>query len=181
MLYSIKFNFPFGSRYLLYPITRRLCNTFLSLFFFTIFFISIFIMTRALIAMSNDEFKLGIELFDKLLSLDEHQIDAVSNRALCLLYDHKLMQAIGVFFPSFSILKNIAILLSIFLTSQDLEKFLEKTPEKHVHETIIFNLCTLYDLAWSDGITRKEELLAKVHSYLPDDFDFDVFKIPVTD
>jgi hypothetical protein len=55
-----------------------------------------------------------------------------------------------------------------------------RNPARNVKETIVFNLCTLYDLAWSDGVSKKEEFLTKLHSYLPDDFDYSVFKIPVT-
>jgi hypothetical protein len=40
--------------------------------------------------------KLAIELYDKLLSFENNHIEALSNRALCLLYDHKLVAAIEV-------------------------------------------------------------------------------------
>lgn len=53
-------------------------------------------LIRALVAMANDDMTVAIQLFDKLLSLDDGNIEAISNRALCLLYDHKLMQAIEV-------------------------------------------------------------------------------------
>lgn len=60
-----------------------------------------------------------------------------------------------------------------------LEMFVLKNPAKNVKETIVFNLCTLYDLAWSDGVSKKEEFFTKIHQHLPDDFDFSVFKIPL--
>lgn len=52
----------------------------------------------------------------------------------------------------------------------------DKTP---LHETVIFNLCSLYDIQWSDkGIEKKRNVLNFVLQHATDNFDLTCLRIP---
>lgn len=79
---------------------------------------------------------------------------AANNKAICHLYTCDLTKAISF-----------------------LEEVIRKDPEKNLNETLIFNLCTLYDLKSDNSVDKKKSIMALVAKFAPDSFDFSVLKL----
>lgn len=82
---------------------------------------------------------------------------AANNKAICLLYTCDLSRAISC-----------------------LEELISRDPEKHLHEVIVFNLCTMYDLKSDNSHEKKRTLMSLISSYASDTFDYSVLKLEVT-
>jgi len=118
-------------------------------------------MNAGYIAVGQGEFDKAREEFGLVISststnVDGNTVVAANNLALMHVYEGQLYKAI---------------------------KFLEDFIGNNIThiqawESIIFNLCTLYDLAWNDSIDKKCALLRQVKDFLTDDFDLSIFKIP---
>jgi len=105
--------------------------------------------------LSEDQPAKAIQHFDLAIEKNNTNFEAIANRALCLLHVCRLDEAI-----------------------KSLETLLAGSPES-IQETVVFNLCTLYDLAFLDNVDKKEKLLLQYHNFLPDDFDLSVFKLTI--
>jgi len=116
----------------------------------------VLLMNDGYVALSQGNFHLARENFTKILALDSSHTVAANNMALVFVYEGQVHKAIKI--------------LEEFI-SQNLTK-------KSQWETIVFNVCTLYDLAWNDSNDRKKAMLKLVIPFLPDDFDLSIFKIP---
>ncbi|CAI5467336.1 unnamed protein product [Closterium sp. Yama58-4] len=74
---------------------------------------------------------------------------AANNKALCLMYGRDLATAVRV-----------------------LEDQLQASPLTAVDETVVLNLCSMYELAASDTLNAKSTLSNWLTRLAPDDFDF---------
>jgi tetratricopeptide (TPR) repeat protein len=100
--------------------------------------------SRGLLSVAHGKFAEATDFFHAALSIDSGSVVAANNRAVCLLYLCALPHAV--------------------LT-------LEQTlASGHLHQTVIGNLCTLYDLASDKSSDKKKQLLGLVSRYASDDF-----------
>ena len=74
-------------------------------------------------------------------------LQAINNMAVCCLYLGRLKDAL-----------------------KSLEALVHSDPEKNLHEGILFNLCTLYELESSRALHKKQALLDLVSKHKGDGF-----------
>uniref|UniRef100_A0A7S0N806 Uncharacterized protein n=1 Tax=Pyramimonas obovata TaxID=1411642 RepID=A0A7S0N806_9CHLO len=93
---------------------------------------------------------------DFRLALEHNAVDLVSvnNIALCLMYQRDLMGA-----------------------TRYLEETLQSDPAKYMDETLVLNLCSMYDLAWVSGTESKRKLSSWISKIAPDDFDLNCTRL----
>lgn len=101
-----------------------------------------------------DQFSIAIEHFQNVLGLDPDNVIAANNRAVCMLYTCDLTRAIT-----------------------SLEELIRRDPEKNLQETVVFNLCTLYDLKAENNTEKKKNIMTLVAKYASDSFDFAALKL----
>jgi len=114
----------------------------------------LFYMNRGYLALSMDQYTVAIDNFQLALDLDPNNIAACNNKAISLLYTCELGKAITV-----------------------LEELIKKDPEKNLNETVVFNLCTLYDLKSDSSTEKKRNLMNLVAKFGSDSFDLSVLKL----
>jgi len=113
---------------------------------------------RGFQGLASGAFDRVISCFEKVLKIDKNNGMAANNLSLGWLYNGDLQKAIKC-----------------------LEDFIHNDLQCNLrYETVILNLCTLYDLACHDSTSKKRNLLATVAPYLNDNFDINIFKIPDT-
>ena len=101
-----------------------------------------------------DQYTNAIDHFQAVLDMDSNNIVAANNKSICLLYISDLTRAITT-----------------------LEDIIKKDPEKNLHETLVFNLCTLYDLKSDGSMEKKKFITSLVAKFATDSFDFSVLKL----
>ncbi len=101
-----------------------------------------------------DQYNAAIDHFQGVLDLDPNNLVAANNKAICLLYKCELSRAIAV-----------------------LEELIRKDPERNLHETVVFNLCTLYDLKSDTSTDKKRGIMNLVAKFGSDSFDLTVLKL----
>jgi len=79
---------------------------------------------------------------------------AVNNLAVCSLYLGRLKEAL-----------------------QHLESLVHKDPGSNLHEGVVLNLCTLYELESSRAVTKKHSLLGLVALHKGDGFNVACLKL----
>ncbi|XP_014251637.1 trafficking protein particle complex subunit 12 [Cimex lectularius] len=94
----------------------------------------------------------AFECFQKALMLDPYNIMVVNNMAFCLLYMGKLKKA-------------VEILVSV----------IKSNPTAALHEALLLNVCTLFELE-SSNITQKQALLKEIAKYKGDGLKLDCLK-----
>jgi len=99
-------------------------------------------------SLAIDKYAQAVEHFGTVLELDPGNAVAANNRAICWLYICNLTRAI-----------------------QSLEDLIFKSPELYLHETICFNLCTLYELASDKSIDKKKNLWRLIVKHASDSFN----------
>lgn len=111
---------------------------------------------RSIIVRSNSgymKFALGYYAdackdFDFILKeLDPFCVNAANNKAICELYMCELTKAI-----------------------ETLEDFIRQDPSKTLEETLVYNLCTLYDLESTESNEKKMVISSLAHRFRGDDF-----------
>jgi hypothetical protein len=112
------------------------------------------LMNRGYLHLSTEQYKLAIESFESVLKIQPSNIAAANNRSVCWLYTCDLSKAI-----------------------LSLEEIIQRDPENNLDESLIFNLCTLYDLASDRSADKKKNIMALVAKFASDSFDFRVLKI----
>jgi hypothetical protein len=117
--------------------------------------------------MTEEDFEGASGLFYQLSKLCPENAEVISNYAFSLLYNGRLTDAIQV----------LAYLLDCNKKALE-EQLYQQDPHLYIREPLIFNLCSLYDLAWANSSEKKENLFLHLFPFLPDDFDVSVFKIP---
>lgn len=102
-----------------------------------------------------DQYTLAIENFTKVLAIDPSHVVAANNKALCYLYTGDVSKAIDI-----------------------LEEVLFSDPATTLQENIVFNLCTMYDLATDKSFDKRKKILQLVRTHAPDNFSLNSLKLP---
>jgi len=112
------------------------------------------LMNRGYLSLAQEQYKAAIESFEGVLKIQPQNIAAANNRSVCWLYTCELSKAIS-----------------------SLEEIIQKDPENNLDESLIFNLCTMYDLASDRSADKKKNIMGLVAKFASDSFDFRVLKI----
>lgn len=104
-------------------------------------------INRGLEGMCLNNFSEAYQCFKHAVELDSTNSSAVNNMAVCSLYLGKLMDAL-----------------------KSLEVLVHEDPQRNLHEGVLFNLCTLYELESSRALHKKQALLDLVSRYKGDGF-----------
>lgn len=100
---------------------------------------------RGLLAIAQQNFDEAYLYFQQASNLEPSNIMILNNMGVCLLYGGHLKEAISV-----------------------LESAIATNPMHALHESLILNLCTLYDMESSRGIMKKFALLRQISKYSAD-------------
>ena len=111
-------------------------------------------MNRGYLSLAMDQYNTAVENFQAVLNVDPNNIVAANNKAICLLYKCDMTGATNI-----------------------LEEIIRRDPERNLHETIVFNLCTLYDLKSDNSTEKKKSIMSLVGKFGADSFDFTVLKL----
>ncbi|ERL92356.1 trafficking protein particle complex subunit 12 [Dendroctonus ponderosae] len=103
------------------------------------------IVDKGLLAIAQNNFDNAYVAFQQASNLEPSNIMILNNMGVCLLYGGHLKEAISV-----------------------LESAIANNPMHALHESLILNLCTLYDMESSKGITKKFALLRQISKYSAD-------------
>ncbi|BBN17989.1 hypothetical protein Mp_7g18580 [Marchantia polymorpha subsp. ruderalis] len=103
---------------------------------------------RGLLYFSLKQYPKAVKEFDAVLELDPGDVVSANNKALCLMYSRDLVGA-----------------------TQVLETALQKNPLTALNETLVLNLCSMYELASMNSVESKRTLSAWILRIAPDDFD----------
>jgi lipoprotein NlpI len=111
-------------------------------------------MNRGYLSLAMDQYNTAVENFQAVLNVDSNNIVAANNKAICLLYKCDMTGATNM-----------------------LEEIIRRDPERNLNETIVFNLCTLYDLKSDNSTEKKKSIMNLVAKFGSDSFDFSVLKL----
>lgn len=106
-------------------------------------------LNRGYLYFGKGRYSAAYDEFDEVLKKSPSNLTAANNRAICLLYTKNLTKAI----------------LSI-------EEVIRNDPLNTLDETLIFNLCTMYDLEAEDSGKKKNLLKNLILKYGDEDFPF---------
>jgi len=112
------------------------------------------LMNKGYLQLALEQYQSAIEAFEGVLKIRPNNIAAANNRSICWLYTCELSRAIA-----------------------SLEEVIQSNPENNLDESLVFNLCTLYDLASDRSAEKKKNIMGLVAKYASDSFDFRVLKI----
>ncbi|KAK4884966.1 hypothetical protein RN001_001237 [Aquatica leii] len=103
------------------------------------------LVDRGLIAIAQNNFKDAYTCFQQASTLEPSNVMILNNMAVCLLYGGHLKDAITV-----------------------LESAITASPVQALQESLLLNLCTLYDMESSKGRLKKFALLKQIAKYQAD-------------
>lgn len=103
---------------------------------------------KALIYLVGKDYVSAVREYDECIERDPTDVVATNNKALCLMYLRDLSDSIKV-----------------------LESALERVPTYALNETIVVNLCSMYELAYVNHPDIKKTLSNWIARVAPDDFD----------
>ncbi|CAA0398050.1 unnamed protein product [Arabidopsis thaliana] len=103
---------------------------------------------KALVYVVAKDYVSAVREYDKCIERDNSDIIAVNNKALCLMYLRDLSDAIKV-----------------------MESALERVPTAALNESLVVNLCSMYELAYVNHTDVKRTLNNWIARVAPDDFD----------
>ncbi|GAB4848667.1 hypothetical protein Ancab_003378 [Ancistrocladus abbreviatus] len=103
---------------------------------------------KALIYLVGKDFVSAVREYEECIERDGSDIVAINNKALCLMYLRDLSDSIKV-----------------------LESALERVPTVALNETLVVNLCSMYELAYVNHSDVKRTLSNWIARVAPDDFD----------
>ncbi|KAL5714798.1 hypothetical protein ACHQM5_016710 [Ranunculus cassubicifolius] len=103
---------------------------------------------KALIYSVGKDYVSAVREYDVCIERDPTDVVAINNKALCLMYLRDLSDSIKV-----------------------LESALERVPTYALNETIVVNLCSMYELAYVNHPDIKKTLSNWIARVAPDDFD----------
>ncbi|KAH7520643.1 hypothetical protein FEM48_Zijuj08G0166700 [Ziziphus jujuba var. spinosa] len=103
---------------------------------------------KALVYMVGKDYVSAVREYEKCIERDHSDVVALNNKALCLMYLRDLSDSIKV-----------------------LENALERVPTVALNETIVVNLCSMYELAYVNHSDIKRTLSNWIARVAPDDFD----------
>ncbi|RDX76311.1 Trafficking protein particle complex subunit 12, partial [Mucuna pruriens] len=103
---------------------------------------------KALVYMVGKDYVSAVREYEECIERDSADVVAVNNKALCLMYLRDLSDSIKV-----------------------LESALERVPTVALNETLVVNLCSMYELAYVNHSDIKRTLSSWIARVAPDDFD----------
>lgn len=103
---------------------------------------------KALVYMVGKDYVSAVREYEECIERDNGDILALNNKALCLMYLRDLSSSIKV-----------------------LESALERVPTVALDETVVVNLCSMYELAYVNHSDTKRTLSNWIARVAPDDFD----------
>lgn len=103
---------------------------------------------RALGFVVAKDFVSAVREYEECIERDPADVAAVNNKALCLMYLRDLSDSIKL-----------------------LEGALERVPTVALNETVVVNLCSMYELAYVNHADIKKSLASWIAKVAPDDFD----------
>nr|XP_032815581.1 trafficking protein particle complex subunit 12 [Petromyzon marinus]XP_032815582.1 trafficking protein particle complex subunit 12 [Petromyzon marinus] len=112
------------------------------------------LMNRAFALLAENNFPDAYRCFQEVSKLDPTNAVANNNAAVCLLYMGKLKESL-----------------------RQLEELIQKEPQRYLHESVLFNLSTMYELESSRSTAKKQGLLATVAPHSGDSFGVQCLKM----
>ncbi|XP_016111949.1 trafficking protein particle complex subunit 12 [Sinocyclocheilus grahami] len=112
------------------------------------------LMNRAFVYLSQNNYADAHTCFSSVLKLDPKNPVASNNSAVCLLYLGRLKESLG-----------------------QLESLVHKDPELYLHESVLFNLTTMYELESSRSTQKKQALLEATACREGDSFNVQCLKL----
>ncbi|KAJ4841654.1 hypothetical protein Tsubulata_048792 [Turnera subulata] len=103
---------------------------------------------RALVYLVGKDYVSAVREYEECMERDPMDVVAINNKALCLMYLRDLSDSIKV-----------------------LESSLERVPTVALNETLVVNLCSMYELAYVNHSDIKRTLSNWIARVAPDDFD----------
>lgn len=103
---------------------------------------------KALVYVVEKDYVSAVREYEECIERDSSDVVAVNNKALCLMYSRDLSDAIKV-----------------------LESALERVPTAALNESLVGNLCSMYELAYVNHADVKRTLNNWIARVAPDDFD----------
>lgn len=112
------------------------------------------LMNRAFVYLSQNNYSEAHASFTDVLKLDPKNPVANNNAAVCLLYLGRLKESLG-----------------------QLEGLVQQDPQLYLHESVLFNLTTMYELESSRSMQKKQALLEAVACREGDSFNTQCLKL----
>ncbi|KTF95068.1 hypothetical protein cypCar_00014310 [Cyprinus carpio] len=112
------------------------------------------LMNRAFVYLSQNNYADAHTCFSSVLKLDPKNPVANNNAAVCLLYLGRLKESLG-----------------------QLESLVHKDPALYLHESVLFNLTTMYELESSRSTQKKQALLEAAACREGDSFNVQCLKL----
>ncbi|XP_071999607.1 trafficking protein particle complex subunit 12 isoform X2 [Engystomops pustulosus] len=112
------------------------------------------LMNRAFLHLGQNNFSEAHKFFTEVLTLDPTNTVANNNAAVCLLYLGKLKDSL-----------------------RHLEGLVQQDPKHYLHESVLFNLTTMYELESSRSMQKKQALLEAVAVKEGDSFNTQCLKL----
>lgn len=103
---------------------------------------------KALVYLVGKDYLSAVREYDECIERDGMDVVAINNKAICLMYLRDLSDSIKV-----------------------LENSLERVPTVALNETLVVNLCSMYELAYVNHSDTKRTLSNWIARVAPDDFD----------
>ncbi|KAJ9170325.1 hypothetical protein P3X46_018441 [Hevea brasiliensis] len=103
---------------------------------------------KALVYLVGKDYVSAVREYEECIERDPMDVVAINNKALCLMYLRALSDSIKV-----------------------LENSLERVPIVALNETLVVNLCSMYELAYVKHSDIKRTLSNWIARVAPDDFD----------
>ncbi|KAM9316418.1 trafficking protein particle complex subunit 12 [Gastrophryne carolinensis] len=111
-------------------------------------------MNRAFLHLGQNNFSEAHRFFTEVLKVDPTNTVANNNAAVCLLYLGKLKDSL-----------------------RHLEGLVQQDPKHYLHESVLFNLTTMYELESSRSMQKKQALLEAVAVKEGDSFNIQCLKL----
>ncbi|XP_056420067.1 trafficking protein particle complex subunit 12 [Hyla sarda] len=112
------------------------------------------LMNKAFLHLGQNNFSVAHKFFTEVLKLDPTNTVANNNAAVCLLYLGKLKDSL-----------------------RHLEGLVQQDPKHYLHESVLFNLTTMYELESSRSMQKKQALLEAVAVKEGDSFNTQCLKL----
>ncbi|XP_039993362.1 trafficking protein particle complex subunit 12 [Xiphias gladius] len=116
--------------------------------------ITCMLMNRAFVYLSQNNYAEAHASFTEVLKIDAKNPVANNNAAVCLLYLGRLKESLG-----------------------QLEGLVQQNPGLYLHESVLFNLTTMYELESSRSTQKKQALLEAVACREGDSFNTQCLKL----
>lgn len=112
------------------------------------------LMNRAFLFLGQNNFSEAHKFFTEILKIEPNNAVANNNAAVCLLYLGRLKDSL-----------------------RQLEGLVQQDPEHYLHESVLFNLTTMYELESSRSMQKKQALLEAVAVKEGDSFNTQCLKL----